>query len=348
MSTSETDPLHVDFLPDEAVNLEGRIGISSVPGRRGRDAAGIAWSRDLDSDLHRLRERYLTDVLVTLLERGEYVTDEFDAFDVPDLLVRAQHHGMQSDWTALPPENIPISLDQLFILVERILGHARAGRNVVIHCDDGLGRSGVVATCCLTALGASVGEALEEVRSVRPGAVIGASQHQTLRAFDELWRKRALSRASAGAISDVFDLGHSSAGSNPSSPWRTSQPGMVPLSQAGAATLSYLGVEPRAIAAGVRDGAPLRSGDVFHINPGRTLWIGRGPECDISIPSGQLSRVHAMLAFVPVAEGRLLLVDADSRNGTWRHDRQTTVSYLDIGDAFSLAKAYLFRFEAVG
>lgn len=348
MRTSDTDPLHVDFLPDEAVNLEGRIGITSVPGRQGRDTAGIQHARDLDSDLHRLRHRYLTDVLVTLLERGQYVTDEFDTLDVPDLLTRAQRHGMQTDWTALPGGDVPISLDQLFILVERILGHARAGRNVVVHCDDGLGRSGVVATCCLTALGASVHEAIEDVRSVRPGAVVGAAQHQTLRAFDELWRKRALSRASTNAISDVFDLSHPAASSNPSGPWRISQPGMVPLSQAGAATISYVGLDPEAAASGVRDGSPLRAGDVFHVNPGRALWIGRGAECDITIPSGQLSRVHAMLAFVPVAEGRLILIDADSRNGTWRDQRQTSISYLDVGDAFSLAKAYLFRFDAVG
>jgi pSer/pThr/pTyr-binding forkhead associated (FHA) protein len=78
------------------------------------------------------------------------------------------------------------------------------------------------------------------------------------------------------------------------------------------------------------------------------MWFGRGAECDVAINSGQLSRVHAMIAFVPVAEGRLLLIDADSRNGTWVNDQQTAVSYLDTGAEFTLARAYRFRFAALG
>ena len=311
-----------------------------------RGRYGEHWQRDLDADLHRLRQRYHTDVLVTLLERGQFMRDEFEALDIPDLLVRAQRHGMQTDWTAFPDGNVPIALDQMFMLVERILGHARAKRNVVIHCRDGLGRSGLVAACCMTALGADAEEATETVRMIRPGALETASQEQTLRAFDELWRKRALSRASPGAISDLFDLGGEA--SSTSGPWSISQPGMVPLSQAGAAAVSYLGLDTDAKAAGVRDGAPLRPGDVFHIMPAKVIWLGRGADCDITIPSTQLSRIHAMLAFVPVAEGKLLLADADSRNGTWLRDTPTTVAYLKTGDVFTLAKAYRFRFESVG
>jgi hypothetical protein len=343
--TSVSDPQHVDYLPDDLVNLGGRIGITSAPGRVGRDARGVEHVRDVDADLRRLRERYITDVLVTLLERGQYVKDELSDLMIPDLLVRAQRHGMQTDWSALPDGNVPIALDTLFLLVERILGHTRENRNVVIHCSDGLCRSALVAACTLTALGADVEEALETVNIIRPTAVLSATHLQTLRAFDEVWRKRALSRADPVAISDMFELGEQSSGS---SPWRISQPGMVPLSQAGAATIAYVGLHPEAASAGVADASPLREGDVFHVMPGKVLWFGRGGECDVTITSGQLSRVHAMVAFVPVAEGRLLLIDADSRNGTWVNDKQTSVSYLDAGDEFTLARAYRFRFAAVG
>jgi protein-tyrosine phosphatase len=344
-TTREIEPLHVDYLPDELVNLGGRIGLTSAPGRRGRGGDGVEHERDLDQDLARLRHYFTTDVLVTLLERGQFVTDEFEQFDIADLLVRAQRSGMQTDWTALPGGNVPVALDTMFMLVERVLGHTHENRNVVIHCNDGLGRTGLVAACTLAALGADVEEAVETVRSIRPGAIVTASQMQTLRAFDELWRKRALSRADPVAISDLFDLADTGSGSGP---WRISQPGMVPLSQAGAASVVYVGVEPTAAAAGVSDASPLRHGDVFHIMPGKVIWLGRGDECDITINSGQLSRVHALLAFVPVAEGRLLLADADSRNGTWIDDEQTTVSYLAIGTEFTLAKAYRFRFDALG
>ena len=61
-----------------------------------------------------------------------------------------------------------------------------------------------------------------------------------------------------------------------------------------------------------------------------------------------LSRVHAVLAFVPVAEGQLVLADLDSRNGTWVDDRPTSVSFLGLGEEFCLAKAYRFRFQGLG
>ena len=159
----------------------------------------------------------------------------------------------------------------------------------------------------------------------------------------------AFNAVACGARSqlDPGDEPTSSSG-NPAGPGRGGQPGLVPLSQQGAAALVFLGVDEEAAAAGIGDGSPLRSGDVFHLMPGRVMWLGRGAECDVCIPSTQLSRVHAVLAFVPVAEGQLVLADLDSRNGTWVDDRPTSVSFLGLGSEFCLAKAYRFRFQGVG
>jgi FHA domain/Cyclin-dependent kinase inhibitor 3 (CDKN3) len=342
--TSESDPFHVDFLPDDEVNLPGRIGLAGTPGRKDPRAPEGPQNRELASDLERLVHRYRAERLVTLLERGEYVRDEMDELCVPDLLVHAKRAGLSSDWTPLPDGDVPVSLDTLFMLVERILAEARDGRIVVIHCRDGLGRTALVAGCCLVALGASVGEALEVIDEVRPGTTQSAAQLQTMRAFDELWRKRALERSNPTAISDLLDLNEG----NASGPWRISQTGLVPLSQAGAAALVYVGVDEDALNAGLKDGSPLREGDVFHVVPGKVLWLGRGGECDVCIASSQLSRVHAVVAFVPVAEGQLVLADLDSRNGTWVGDEQTSVSFLGLGDEFTLARAFRFRYDGLG
>jgi hypothetical protein len=339
MATERMDELLVDFLPQRELNLAGRIGLTEAPGRKD---AGHA--RDLDADLKRLRQDYRVDVLVTLLERGQYVRDELSALKIPELLVRAQRHGLDSEWWPTPDGGVPVSLDRLLALVERILLRVRLGKIVVIHCREGLGRSGLVAACCLTAVGAAVDEALEVVRAVRPGAVETAAQHQCLRAFDELWRRRALERASPGAISTPFMAEDSSSAEHA----RISSTGLAPLSHPGAATLAYLGLTEVASAAGVAPGAPLREGDLFHVTPGTVAWLGRGKECDITIASSQLSRRHAMLAFVAAVDRKLVLVDADSRNGLCVDRRERKVCFLGLGDEFALARAYRFRFESIG
>jgi protein-tyrosine phosphatase len=346
VKTSETHPLHIDFLPRKSVSLDGRIGMTSAPGRLDPSAPDGPWSRDLEQDLSRLSRDYRIDTLVTLLERGQYVNDELAALQIPDLLVRAQKVGLESHWAPLPDGNVPVPIDHLVTLVERILTLVRDGQMVVIHCRDGLGRTGLVSAACLTALGASVNEALSVVRAVRPGTLETAAQHQCLRAFDQLWRRRALERSLPADISDLFDFEQS----GESSPGQSGagRPGMAPMSHPGAATLRYLGLAPDAEAAGVDDGAPLREGDLFHVMPGRVLLVGRSADCDVTIASGQLSRVHALAAFVPAAEGRLVVADLGSRNGTWTGGQETAVCFLGLDEQFALARAYRFRFESIG
>lgn len=333
------DPLHVDFLPASDVNLDGRIGITEAPGRHDG-----GHRRDLEADLTRLVEHYAIDMLITLLERGQYEKDELADLGITDLLVRAQKHGIESEWWPLPDGGVPVSLDRLAALVERILLRVRTGGVVVIHCRAGLGRSGLVAACCLNALGATVSEALASVRSVRPAAVETAAQHQCLRAFDELWRRRAMERSIPGAISHLFEPEDSSSADHA----RISSTGLAPLSHPGAATLAYLGLNDEAATAGVADGAPLREGDLFHVVPGNVAWLGRSRHCDITIASLELSRFHAMVAFVPAADRRLIVVDAGSRNGIWLAGREHTVCFLGLGEEFALARAYRFRFESIG
>jgi hypothetical protein len=339
--TSATHPLGVDFLPDEALNLDGHLGLCAVPGRKQPAAHDGPWERDVDLDLHRLRHFYGAELLVVLLERGQYLRDELAALGIADLLVRAQRMGLRTDWAPMPAGDVPISLEQLFGLVERILVEVRLGRTVIVCCDNGRGRSGVVAAACVTALGASVDEALASVRALRSGAIETPAQLQSLRAYDELFRRRALQLADPHDVSDLFRPPELS-GSDERGP------SMAPLSRPGAATLRYQGLDDEAEAAGVPDAAPLRAGDLFHVAPGGVLSFGRGSECDVCITSGQLSRVHALAAFVPVAEGRIVVVDLNSRNGTWIGDKKVTVAQIGVGDEFTLARAYRFRFEAIG
>ena len=53
-------------------------------------------------------------------------------------------------------------------LVAKIHGIVERGDNVVIHCGGGLGRTGLVAACCLVDRGCSPVEAIRAVRAARP------------------------------------------------------------------------------------------------------------------------------------------------------------------------------------
>ncbi|MEM1029686.1 MAG: FHA domain-containing protein [Myxococcota bacterium] len=349
--TSLSHPLHVDFLPHEALGLRGALGLCATPGRTDLDAYDGPWRRDLDGDLDRLIGFFHADVLVTLLERGRYVRDEFARLAVGDIALRAQSRGLRTEWVPMPEGGVPVDIEPLQSLVELLLHDMRDGRVVITHCRDGLGRSGLVACCCLVALGASPREALETVRTIRPGAVDDAAHRQSLRSFDARWRRRLLARAQPSDISDIFSvdagLRPSTQPPRPSEPWRKSAPGSVPLSLAGAATIRFVGMVEKAARAGVR-AAPLRPGDTFHVAPAHTLSVGRSPENDITIGDSRLSRYHCLLAFSPALEPDLLVVDLDSRHGTWMGGRELVTARWELGSELTLARSFRFRFESIG
>jgi hypothetical protein len=175
--TSQTDPIRVDFVPQDAHRLRGRLGMTFAPGKCGRGAYAT-WDRDLRADLERLRDEYRTDVLVTLLERFEMM-----AASIPNLGRAAKRAGLR--WIAFPitDVSVPTDMKATIRLVQGLLEDLAAGRTVVVHCMGGLGRAGTIASCCLGACGVAAGRAIEIVRGARPGAVQTASQEAFVRRF---------------------------------------------------------------------------------------------------------------------------------------------------------------------
>ena len=156
-----------------------------APGKKHPGLAGL-WRRHLDDDLRRLREHYGTRLLVSLLEASE-----FEKLGTPDLLDRARAHGLETAWLPTVDGSAPNSMDDFLQLVEQILGNAREGRTVVIHCRGGLGRTGLAAACCLVAVGHAPPEAVRLVRKVRPGSVENQKQEAFVEAFRHAWESRS-------------------------------------------------------------------------------------------------------------------------------------------------------------
>jgi atypical dual specificity phosphatase len=95
-------------------------------------------------------------------------------------------------WLHLPVEDFTApTLKQIqtfadFVDDQRTLGHA-----TLVHCSAGLGRSGTMAACHLVARGLDAQQALDEVRSLRSGAVETEEQERAIHTWAEHLRSRS-------------------------------------------------------------------------------------------------------------------------------------------------------------
>jgi protein-tyrosine phosphatase len=75
--------------------------------------------------------------------------------------------GLQYFSLPIPDRDIPYSRSTVIDVIHRVALELERGKNVVIHCRQGVGRSGMIAACVLTATGIEVEEALQRVTASR-------------------------------------------------------------------------------------------------------------------------------------------------------------------------------------
>jgi pSer/pThr/pTyr-binding forkhead associated (FHA) protein len=85
------------------------------------------------------------------------------------------------------------------------------------------------------------------------------------------------------------------------------------------------------------------SGEQFSLGD-REFTIGRSRSCDIRIPKLSVSRVHAVISCQP--DGRWLLTDQRSSNGTLVNEQSVEQHYLADGDMIDIASELRLRFRA--
>jgi protein-tyrosine phosphatase len=183
LRTSVTDPIRVDFVAHDAHGLPGRLGLTFAPGKSGRGVYAN-WDRSLAKDLARLRDVYGTKVVVTLLEEFE-----MKRASIPRLPASVMRAEMKSLWYPIMDVSTPPSPDDPIPVVRQIVDHLRAGDTVVVHCMGGLGRSGTIAACVLTARGLDPEAAVAAVRAARRGALETPAQVAFAALFRDAWRR---------------------------------------------------------------------------------------------------------------------------------------------------------------
>jgi protein-tyrosine phosphatase len=160
VKTSVSHPIRGDWISQE---LPGKIGLTFAPGKHAYARyEGGQWERDLDADLDRLIHTYGMRVQVCLLEDHELA-----ALRIPTLVHAASAHGIEVLRLPIPDGSVPPQLALVTGLLDDILAAARAGKNVVIHCQGGLGRAGTIGGCLLVRLGKSSEDALAILRDAR-------------------------------------------------------------------------------------------------------------------------------------------------------------------------------------
>jgi ADP-ribosyl-[dinitrogen reductase] hydrolase len=163
--TSLTHPLQIAEI--RPVRGLGTIGITLCPGKTQSLGLTGAWARDLGLDLDAV-QAWNAAAVVTLIEE-----EEISRLQVPTLGEQVEARHMS--WVHLPirdrgaPED---AFEAAWVKVgEDLRSRLRCGFNVMVHCMGGLGRAGTIASRLLVELGWSPGDAIREVRRVRPGAI---------------------------------------------------------------------------------------------------------------------------------------------------------------------------------
>lgn len=129
----------------------GKLAMSARP--RGGD-----W---LKIDIAKWKEASI-DAVLTLL-----TTDEERDLDLRDEAIEVGMQRMEFRSFPIPDRQVPKSEAKLAEELERVSRTLSAGKNVLVHCRQGIGRSGLVAACLLVKKGMSPGAAIEAVSAAR-------------------------------------------------------------------------------------------------------------------------------------------------------------------------------------
>lgn len=129
----------------------GRLGISARP--RGGD-----WLAD---EVQAWRAAGL-DVVTSLL-----TPDEVDELGFQDEEALARQQGLAFYVFPIPDRGVPRSPGELAELVARLERELASGKNLAVHCRQGIGRSSLVAAALLVAAGEEPFEAFRQIENVR-------------------------------------------------------------------------------------------------------------------------------------------------------------------------------------
>ena len=152
---------------------KGQLWISHYPGKRGIKNKIL----QAEKDLLELKKRKI-DVVASLLERKELA-----ALQVENLFELMKKHKFIHYYFPIKDKSVPKNKVQLTNLLKNLCGEIHKNKNILIHCNAGLGRSGFIAALLCKKLGISA-EPISFIRKYRPGSIETKEQEKLISLLD--------------------------------------------------------------------------------------------------------------------------------------------------------------------
>ena len=173
MDQHNFQPEHLTELP---FGLAGRVYRSPMPFRPG----------DEDGRLFREYTGAQVSVVVVVAE-----ADECFQQTGRDLLAFYAQQGLQVISSPIQDFNVPVSQQELYRAIEAVLQYASAGKNIVVHCNAGFGRTGTFLACLARHVFSFNGnQAIDWVRQYVPPALENPDQLQFVLYYHPLGDKK--------------------------------------------------------------------------------------------------------------------------------------------------------------
>jgi len=129
----------------------GKLAIAARP--RGGD-----WLADEMADWRQAG----IDMLLSLL-----TADEAQDLDLQNEANEAEEHGMAFASFPIPDRHVPRSEAEAAEVLAKLDRDLQSGKNVLVHCRQGIGRSGLIAACLLAGKGLDPETAVAKVSAAR-------------------------------------------------------------------------------------------------------------------------------------------------------------------------------------
>lgn len=134
---------------------KAHLGLCSLPGLGGH----------LSHDLDRIAD-FSPALVVSLTE-----TDEQAQLGVPLLAVPLAARGIAWRDFPIPDYGVPLDSADWCELSRQLQAYLANGRNILVHCRGGCGRSGMIALRLMVEMGEAADTAFVRLRAIRPCAI---------------------------------------------------------------------------------------------------------------------------------------------------------------------------------
>ena len=151
----------------------GQLWISHYPGKIGiKDTLVQA-----EIDLIELKKRKI-DIVVSLIEK-----EELEMLQIPTLFDLIMKHQFTHYYFPISDKSVPKNKVELNRLLKELCMEIHKNKKILLHCNAGLGRSGLIAALICKRLGISESP-ISYIRKHRPGSIETKDQEKMITSVD--------------------------------------------------------------------------------------------------------------------------------------------------------------------